>query len=267
MERFFLITKGNEEIILKIFSLFLSVLSIINFADKKITWPIRLCFLILVLLLITFIVVLYSNLKSKVDIKLDNGKKITISWGSIFDPKGTIIIPVNSSFDINVDNKIVSADSLHGKFIKKYFNNNAEELYSKIIKDLDEEKISFSQLKNNKRKYSLGDVARISVGENTFLLLALTDFDEKNIANCSSYNYGTIICNLLAYINGYCKDKKVYMPLIGGGLARLNKSPQKLLEYLLSILIFNDDLLPDKLDIIISPKYKGEIILEKVRKI
>lgn len=267
MKRFFLFTKSNEENILKIFSLFLSILSIINFTDKAISWSIKLCFLILSLLIITLLVVVYSSLKNKVNVKLNNGKKITISWGSIFSARGVIIIPVNSSFDTTVDNKIVSVNSLHGKFITKYFNNNVDELYDKIIKDLDEQKIQFSRLKNNKRKYSLGNVARISVGEDTFLLLVLTDFDEKNFANCSSYNYGTIICNLLNFINRYYKDKKVYMPLIGGGLARLNKSPQQLLEYLLSILIFNDDLLPDKLEIIISPKYKGDIILEKVRKI
>ena len=266
MKKLFWITKSNEEIIFKIFSLFLSVLSIINYIDKAISWPIRLCFLVLALLIITLLVVLYSNFKSKVNIKLNNGKKITVSWGSIFNSKGIIIIPANSSFDTTVDNKIVSADSLHGKFIKKYFYNSVDELYNKIIKDLDEQKIQFSQLKNNKRKYSLGNVARIPVGEDTFLLLALTDFDEHSSASCSSYNYGTIICNLLNFLNNYYKDNEVYIPLIGGGLARLNKSPQQLLEYLLSILLFNDDLLPDKINVIISTKYKGDIILQNVRK-
>ncbi len=253
MKKYLYLLRYNEKTISELFALGISIISVLNVWGESYSIADRIIMLFLILLLIIACLVMHDSCKKHYTIRLDNGKKIRVSFGSIFKKRGVIVIPVNTTFDVRVDNRIVSGNSLHGQFINKYYSKNVASLSYYIAEYLKTRKIGY-ELSGSKKKYPTGTVVPITVKENTFLLLALTDFDCEDTAHCSKKDYPVILYELFDFIYKNYQDKKIYLPLIGGGLARLNKSPQQILEYLISILKFNDEHLPEHTEIIVHDR-------------
>ena len=106
--------------------------------------------------------------------------------------KPVVVIPVNSSFDTIIEDspsivdRIVEGTSIHGQWLRQYAST--PELLEKLDRDIsrfisNKHWTPIKTLDNKRGKkdvYSLGSYVFIETDDCTFLLFALTEFDEHN---------------------------------------------------------------------------------------
>lgn len=209
----------------------------------------------------------YWQTKSKVEIilELSSKLKLTISEGDIFNKKGVICIPFNEYFDTHVGDGVVGENTIHGLFINKYFRDRIPELEEKISKGL--ENIKCEQTVRRYKgcpteKYPLGTTVDIRDGENLYVLFALTHFDENDKAYISRNEYVNVITKLMDHLSEVVEERSVYMPLIGAGLSRLQRTPQRILYQIISILDFDNSItVPGGVNVVIKSLKKENINL------
>ena len=181
--------------------------------------------------------------KKQIALTLSNEQKLTICEGNLFGQKGIICIPFNEYFDTHVGDGVVRKDSIHGQFINNCYENREEELDDLIRKAL-----SPFEYKENKRrlndcpirKYPLGTCVDIIDKENTYVLFALTHFDDNDKANVKRVEYTEVTHKLMDHLAEIAENRPVFMPLFGTGLSRLQRTPQRILIHLLDTIDFND---------------------------
>ena len=181
--------------------------------------------------------------KTKITLDLSLELKLTISEGDLFEQKGIICIPVNEYFDTYVGDGVVSEKTLHGIFINKFFKDRIPELEKKVHEQLSNRKFE----KHSRRikgcpeeKYELGTCVDIRDGENTYVLFALTHFDDNDKANVSRAEYTEVTRKLMEHLSNIAEGRPVYMPLFGTGLSRMRRTGQRILLHLVDALDFDD---------------------------
>ena len=159
----------------------------------------------------------------------------TLSSNNIFSVKSkekpVIVIPVNTSFDyivegsLNVKDPIVNPTSLQGQLIKKLTNlesNNIKSLGAEIedaikIQGLVAE--SVINKRGNQNVYKLGSYIFLERDDCSYMLFALTDFDEHNVVVPKPVDtFAKLINELVSDINN-CQGRPVYIPIMGVGLS------------------------------------------------
>ena len=183
--------------------------------------------------------------KKSISLTLSARLRLSISEGDLFDKKGVICIPFNEYFDTHVGDGVVGERTLQGIFIKKFFNNNLEVLNNTIKEALQSEKPTRNVAKRRvdgcpTNKYELGTCVDLKIEGNTFVLFALTHFDENDVAGLSRAEYGLVVKKLMDHLSNVSESKTVYMPLFGTGLARMNRTHQRILTHLVDLFDFND---------------------------
>ncbi len=160
---------------------------------------------------------------------------ISATYGNIFSVKSkekpVIVIPVNTSFDyivegsLNVKDPIVNPTSLQGQLIKKLTNlesNNIKSLGAEIedaikIQGLVAE--SVINKRGNQNVYKLGSYIFLERDDCSYMLFALTDFDEHNVVVPKPVDtFAKLINELVSDINN-CQGRPVYIPIMGVGLS------------------------------------------------
>lgn len=184
-----------------------------------------------------------SERKTKVSFQLNQQFKLTVEKGDLFSKKGVIVIPVNEYFDTHVGDDVVSSSSVHGLFINRYFKDNIKELDALIKSKLNALPNFAKEPRNVGRqykqdKYKLGTCIDIEHNGNTYVLLALTHFDEYNHAYVDKKEFPKILNKLLDHIQPLSIENPVYMPLIGTGLSRLRRPHQRVLNFIVDALDF-----------------------------
>lgn len=178
--------------------------------------------------------------KTVVSFKFNDQFLLTVEEGDIFAKKGIIVIPVNEYFDTHIGDGIISPNSVHGKWINELFKDRIHVLDTLITQALQTTPPIASEIRQNAKsnKYELGTCVQIKEGNNTYVLVALTHFDNDNHAYISKHEYAIVIDKLLDYLRILPIEAPIYMPLIGSGLSRLRRSSQRILHFLIDAIDF-----------------------------
>ncbi|MEO5328170.1 MAG: DUF6430 domain-containing protein [Magnetococcus sp. THC-1_WYH] len=218
-----------------------------------------------------FLVLFYASYtifpKKKIVIKLSERVTATVFSGDIFESEGILVIPVNDYFDIEVDDKIVSSETLHGKFVCKYFAGNGLNLREQINKGLSGYKFESKPEREtgNKKCYPLGTVCEVKKDNLTFYLVAFTRSNSDNRAEIKNSEYQKVLCDLFYFVEKNSQGKKISIPLIGAGHSGVNLSKQKLLEFLLFSIALKDNLtLINGVNIVLHESNIGDIDLSSI---
>ena len=104
--------------------------------------------------------------------------KIRISVGDIFKCQGDVVIPVDTAFNVEVNERIISARSLHGQFINNFFKNNVENLENTISQQLAHKTVIGQRESQNNGKLHIYDIGTAAVWDNSpekqkFILCAM----------------------------------------------------------------------------------------------
>lgn len=201
---------------------------------------------LVILIVIVLICCIYSCFMNqritKVSFTFNPQFKLTIEKGDIFDKKGIIVIPVNEYFDTHVGDGIISPTSVHGKWINKYFANDIRGLEQIISNELlrinAPIKANVARPPAKSDKYDLGTIIDIQKGDNIYVLVALTHFNQSNHAFVDRDEYSKVFDKLIKYLERMHGNHAVYMPLMGTGLSRLGRTPQRILNFLVDSIDF-----------------------------
>lgn len=196
-------------------------------------------FVLVILVIIYFVIWIYSNIRQSIKLKI-NSSEIEVKFGDIFtEDKALKVIAFNEYFDTQVDEsgQVVATTTLNGQFIEKFYKYNIVELDDIISGD---SYIAEAIVENNptrklgkKTKYKLGTICVVE----DYLLLALTHFNDKNIAYLEINDYINCLLKFWNEIDRIYAGRVVALPLLGSGITRFkgyeNISDQELLELII----------------------------------
>lgn len=176
-----------------------------------------------VLFIVIFIIMLIqANLLQQKVLNI-NGIKFVVKFGDLFSEKGLKTIAFNEYFDTIVDDKIISSNSLNGKFLIN-FVSDIDYLNQIIEKDELCQKHIICKDNDRKRgkliKYQLGTSFRFE----DYILVAFSKFDENNCAYLSLSDYYTCLINYWKEVNHIYNERDIVLPLLGTGITRFYDS-------------------------------------------
>ena len=182
-------------------------------------------------------------------IKLIEGNLIDIAFASDQTERRIIVIPVNTAFDTKLSTNaeedlfpLVSEKTIHGQWLTRILQKiEKEELDQRIQNHLNASgaaPIGTSQGVGGKaNKYPIGTTAAIQDQNTIYYLLAISDFDNKNVARSSKQFIKNAVESLLDYYDQLGLGYEIYLPLLGTGKSRAYLSPKDALQLIKETLI------------------------------
>ncbi|KUJ59693.1 hypothetical protein AR687_21760 [Flavobacteriaceae bacterium CRH] len=225
------------------------------------------------ILIIIYLILWYTaNKLTNIDVDID-GSNVNIKCGDLFSEDGLKTIPFNEYFDSVVDDKIISAKSLNGIFINKYFSGKVEVLDDFIVDNSDELDVTDTlvnrRLGGKMVKFKLSTIFVYD----EFILTAFSKFDENNKATLTMPEYIEFLINFWDRVNRVYAQKSVSVPIFGSGITRIKEHKNISDEDLLKIMLWTFKLsemkfkYPAKLKIVVHKDKIGQINLFNVKSI
>ena len=183
------------------------------------------------------------------------------------------IIPANRCFDTIVDDRIISANTIHGQFLKYLYSINSfapHSLSSEIeraLQGMDRTELSRNEKPNgNLLRYPVGTVVDIGSHNNShYFMLGFTTFDSNLTAHASKEEFVLAIQKLIEFCNCHSQGYPVVLPLIGSGLSRMNISKNVALRYIVRAFEINNDIINCDFHIIVWDKDKDNTIITNLK--
>ena len=226
--------------------------------------------LVIGLLLFYLGVWIWSNRLNSIKISVE-GSTVLIKVGDLFAQDGLKAIAFNEYFDTQVDNRIISDQSLNGIFIKNHLKVPVQDLdshienYSFNVDEFIEEDLT--RLEGKKKKYRLGSVCVYK----DFLLTAFSKFDDKNRASLTMPEYLEFMINFWDRVNSVYALKSVSTAIFGSGITRIKGHKNISDEDLLKIMLWTFRIsemrfkYPAQLTIVIHKDKIGQINLLDIK--
>lgn len=228
--------------------------------------------------------VYYAFFKRRIVIsELNGGHHIYVQYGDIFsedevickEQRRNIVIPVNRCFDTVVDDDLISSNTVHGAAMKRLYEMGLfteESLCVAIQEDLKrqcvqpEEVLSVTdKRKGNLKRYPAGTVAEVHVSDRcTYFFLGLSKFDFNLKASTSDDEYVLSLMRLLEFCDRRSQQFPIVMPLIGGGLSRVDKSEHSILQYIAKLIKLNEPLMHSDIHIVVRDSGKETIAITDI---
>ena len=244
----------------------MSILAI-SLDDYVSRWWERLLLIIVSYTVITVIVLFFKHLRTKTEITLNIcGIKVIIKEGDIFEVSGWKLIPFNEYFDTIVDDIIIAKNSLNGKFILDYLDEDGVGELRQAI-EADDKSTLLKQYDENssKWKYPLGRIKLFR----EYMLLALTRFNDQNEACTTRAEYEHALRIMWREISRTYANKPIYLPLIGTGITRFadmaQKSNQELLKCILCTLRTSNETINQPITILLTSDTVSTINLYELK--
>jgi hypothetical protein len=216
---------------------------------------------ILLLIIIYFVIWMRSNNLEEVDLNIE-GSTVTVKAGDIFEQSGFKAIAFNEYFDTQVDDKVISRQSLNGIFVNRVFPGSPVKLdeYLEKYNFDDDEFLEENTLRRSgkRKKYRIGSICVYD----DYLLTAFSKFDEKNRAWLTMPEYLAFLISFWDKVNKVYAQKSVSVPIFGSGITRIKEHRDISDEDLLKIMLWTFRIsemrfkYPAKLTIVI---HKGKI--------
>lgn len=278
------VKKTGLAIASSLFAILSIILSFLSWDDIGIkSLKIKLLILIGILFSSVVIAVLVVCYCRKYNIFYENGSgKIIICYGDLMKlafPKKKkrfkiVVIPVNTSFDMIVDkditeyeNPLISPKTIHGMWVENMMKegNDLEQLNQEISKHLQNRTIMHKLTRQEKRRgrldcFEIGTIVPISGKKNiTYLLTALSEFDENNNARSKKNEVIRCIESIIDYCDVYGQGYELYLPLLGSGLSRANLSHEESLQTIEAVLQLHNEKIHGEINVVIYHKDKTKV--------
>lgn len=158
--------------------------------------------------------------------------------------KPVVVIPVNTSFDtiveddLNIKDRIVEGSTIHGQWLNKYapdelsLKNLQKEIKASIKNSGLILKHTLNNKRGNKEIYELGSSIFIEKENCSFLLFALTEFDEHNKVIKKDPECFVELMSKLMNATDKCPGKHVYIPVMGTKIALFGLNTLQAFEYI-----------------------------------
>ena len=184
-----------------------------------------------------------------------------------------VVIPVNTKFDMQVDcspdceKPEVSPNTLHGKWILAMQEKNisSDTLKNCVKEQLNGEEGNFGTIVSlgyEKLKATDNQSSHADLDEKlTFFLLALSCFEENNIAHSDVDLFHQCLYSLVDKYNSCGQGYDLYLPVMGSGLSRLNISHKEALKHILAVLQLCDKKITGRIVVVIYPEDRDKVTI------
>lgn len=165
--------------------------------------------------------------KSCYEYKL-NGKDIRIRLviGDIFEETGAIIVPINSSFDVDLGGTVLKTNSIQAQVIKKYYDSKMNGLQKSL---------------NNKSPGNppckIGTTVPIEKNGKKFYFLASSRKISEEKVETDKDMLTEALIGLWVYLSRFGSKEVIVVPLIGTGNARISSTRRSVFKEILQSFI------------------------------
>lgn len=185
--------------------------------------------------------------KKNVRLSINKRTKLSIHYGDLFNENGIRVIPVNEYFDTHLGDGIIAPNTIHGKFLARLKPHITE------LKNMIDAQLAFKETlpPNRKRtlveglpqkRYPLGTTIRVTINNQTYLLVAVTRFNANEHVEVDDSEYMGIMQKMFSSVEQLNDAQIVNIPLIGGGQAGFNYSNMQLLNMMAQAACLTDRL-------------------------
>jgi hypothetical protein len=212
----------------------------------------------------------WSSRLNSININIE-GSTVIVKVGDIFQQDGWKVIAFNEYFDTQVDNKIISEQSINGIFIKTHLGVSVQNLDDHIesyhFKDEEYMEENSSRQFRKKKKYRPGTICIYK----DFLLTSFAKFDHQNQASLTMPEYLEFMINFWDRVNSVYALKSVSTAIFGSGITRIKGHKIISDEDLLKIMLWTFRIsemrfkYPSKLTIVIHKDKINQINLLDIR--
>ena len=206
------------------------------------------------------------NALRQISIEIE-GSKVDITTGDIFKQDGLKVIAFNEYFDTQVDNVILSKESVNGKFIESELKSDVKTLNTYIgdfqFDDGDVAEVNVPRRIGKRTRYRLGTICVYK----DYILTAFARFDVNNKANLTMPEYLEFLVNFWDKVNKVYAQQSVSTTIFGSGITRIKGhrtiSDEDLLKIMLWTFRINEMRFkyPAKLNIVIHESKIDQINL------
>ena len=169
---------------------------------------------------------------SKVAYKVPNRDLVIgVVVGDLFAQDGAIVISASTTFDTDMANRTIAADSLQGQVALKYFKGNTSEIDRQLdvaLAGLSWEPVGRADRKP--RAFPIGTVAAVREDGKTFYYTAMSRWNDKG----NAYSNVSMLDDALEGLWRYCMDQgelvDIAIPLVGTGRGRVKLPQKKVIE-------------------------------------
>lgn len=203
-------------------------------------------------------VVLFSKEQTSIDVKFGN---ICEYMNDSKTKNQTIVVPINTYIDTVGDKDLVRKGSIHRFWIEimEGCNYDKSSIGNLVIRNIN--------TKVTNMKCKIGDYSFIkNINRVDYLLVATCEVNNSGQSVCDEQQYFHGLQAVVNAIVSKCDiGQEIYIPVIGGGYAFMEKTNQELLRMMAETLIFNCKKLQHKIHIIVYEKLKDDIKLGSLR--
>ncbi|HMD81088.1 MAG TPA: macro domain-containing protein [Anaerolineales bacterium] len=179
----------------------------------------------------------WANNLNEININIE-GSSVTIKAGDIFLQSGLKVIAFNEYFDTQVDNRIISDQSLNGIFIQKHLGGNVAALDAHIdrYQFAGDEVLGVNATRGHgkKTRYQIGTICVYS----EYLLCAFAKFDAGNMATLTMPEYLEFLITFWDKVNKTYAQQSVSTTIFGSGITRIKGHKNINDEDLLKIMLW-----------------------------
>lgn len=127
---------------------------------------------------------------------------------------------VSDQYDTQVDDVIITRNSLNGKMIDSYFND-LKSLNNSILAAVNDTSKLKPKSVGVKTVFSLGRL----IAYNEFLMLLFSHFDNQNRAYIEIGEYEQTLIRIWSEMRRVYAAKHIFIPLIGSGITTIDSMP------------------------------------------
>lgn len=155
------------------------------------------------------------------------GRDVTVELrvGDIFDVSGAVVVPTNTSFDVQLPGKELNPRSLQGQVLQRYYDGDLDHHEMEIKRALADESLDYEALPESKpgrsKKFAIGSVVKLRRRGRLLYLTALTHVDEAGELSRSEGDLRTCLEGLWSYIGQKGEVGTVVLPPLGTGYSRV----------------------------------------------
>jgi len=216
----------------------LSLLLIFIEIPKEVKLTLGSIFAAILLVIYIFLWFKSNNLE---EVNLDvEGSIVTVKKGDIFKQPGFKVIAFNEYFDTQVDDKIISQQSLNGIFVTNHLDVSVS--VAELDKYIENYSFDDDEILGENTARRFGKRIRHSIGTvcvyNDYLLTAFSKFDEQNRASLTMPDYLGFLISFWDKVNRVYAQKSVSVPIFGSGITRIKEHKNISDEELLKIMLW-----------------------------
>ena len=153
-----------------------------------------------------------------IEIRIADAFDVLKSFGN----EGALVVPVNTSFETNLDGVIPKATSVQGKLIREYYGGNPLELDKDIQAQLSNREPSTGEgPQTSKGQYEVGTVIQLNKNGRRFYLLVNSHIGKGKRVEGSTEEQVTALEKLWGYICEQGDKGEIVIPLVGTGHGRI----------------------------------------------